>query len=335
MKPDPTSPFAQAHNPNTGFSYTPQFMPKHPLPPYILGGTINLLVGSHQSGKTPMLGRLIRDWMSGKVLGQEIPNGSVTEHALLMTNRSWQHAAQFSVEFKDLPLPLKTYAIVDDATFDLTLFRTKTARVELFAACVDRLHLQRGALLWVDPFTLFLGSNLLDFDACAVNCLEIHKVLAARGITMIGTGMTAKPRHEDVPHARLLDRIFGTASQLAFVDTCFYLATPDELERPRIYTLQVYPQHAPMLSLDFIRREDGTFADAPPDAEFAPILALLQPGVVTPARQLADALVPAQMSRPALYKCLRALVELGRVQKVSHGKYTLPQVAEAWTPPGN
>lgn len=320
------SDFVHPHDPHQGshHTYTPQILPKHPLPPYILGGTINLLVGSHQSGKTPMLGRLIRDWMQGKVLGQDVPPSAITGHGILTTNRSWQHGMAFSPAFRDLPQPISTYSLIDDGTFDLKDFRTRMARVELLEKCLDRMQLSRGSLLWVDPFALFLGSNLLDFDACAVSCLEIHKVLAARNLTMIATTATAKPKAEqENTYPRLLDRIYGTASQLSFVDTCMYLATPDELQRAGIYTLQVYPQYAKMLSLDFVRDGDGCFVEAPPDAEYLPILDCFVEGEILKLADLKDKLVPAVMSRTTLYRALRVLVADGRLRKVSHGRYTL------------
>lgn len=333
--PDETNPtnirsFAKPHNPDALFRYSPQILPKDPLTPYILGGSINLLVGSHQAGKTAMLGRLIRDWMSGHVLGQPVPEGAITGHGVLTTNRSWQHSDRLSTAFKDLPSPLTTYSLTDDATFDLKDFRTRTARVELFEKCLNQMGLARGSLLWVDPFALFLGSNLLDFDACAVSCLEIRKVLAARGLTLIATTSTAKPKaDQENTYPRLLDRIYGTASQLSFVDTCLYLATPDERQRANIYTLQVYPQYAKMLTVDFIRTEDGTFEPAPPDAEFTQLLALLPfDGTIVSTATLADALTPKDMSRRTLYRTLRELVTLGRLVKVGHGKYARPQVAE-------
>jgi hypothetical protein len=191
------------------------------------------------------------------------------------------------------------------------------------------MQLSRGSLLWVDPFALFLGSNLLDFDACAVSCLEIHKVLAARGLTMIATTATAKPKaDQENTYPRLLDRIYGTASQLSFVDTCLYLATPDELQRANIYTLQVYPQYAAMLNLDFVKDTQGCFLPAPPDAEFVQLLALIpEDGGVILIAALADALTPTLMSRRTLYRMLRELVSLGRLVKTGHGRYAKPQIA--------
>ena len=326
---DNLRPFAKPHNPDERSNYTPRHLPKHPLSPYILGGTINLLVGSHQAGKTPMLGRLIRDWMTGNVFGIPVPEGAIVGHGILTTNRSWQHNQQLSPAFQGLPQPLTTYSLLDDANFDLKDFRTKVARVELFEKCLDRMGLARGSLLWVDPFALFLGSNLIDFDSCAVSCMEIHKVLAARGLTMIATSMTAKPKaDQENAYPRLLDRIFGTASQLSFVDTCLYLATPDELQRANIYTLQVYPQYAAMLNLDFIRLADGTFVPAPPDAEYTQLLARIPtaPASVR-TRELADALVPSVMSASTLQRSLRTLVREERIAKVGHGKYSTPAPA--------
>ncbi len=321
-------PFAkQPWDPDAGsHTYTPQILPKDPLAPYILGGTINLLGGSHQAGKTPMLGRLIRDWMSGEVLGQQVPQGAITGHGILTTNRSWQHGMAHSPAFKDLPHPLNTYSLIDDGTFDLKDFRTRIARVELLERCLDRMQLQRGSLLWVDPFALFLGSNLLDFDACAVSCLEIHKVLAARNLTMIATTATAKPKaDQENTYPRLLDRIYGTASQLSFVDTCMYLATPDELQRANIYTLQVYPQYAKMLSLDFVKDDQGCFLPAPPDAEFVQLFELIPDSGNSIAKAaLIDALVPKVMSRATLTRMLRQCVEGGQLVKSGHGRYSKP-----------
>lgn len=297
-------------------AHTERVLLPDPLPPYITGGSVNLVIGNQRAGKTRLLAYLLRRWYAGlPILGAQ-PQ-VVPAHGFLSASRSFQR----TVAPQMAGLPLRTFCLVDNAGFDFALLKKKGARVEALERCLNHLDLPRGSVLWVDPLLLFLGGSPMDFDGCALACLEIRKVLAARGLTLVGTMLSAKSKGDDQElYPRLVDRIVGTVSQLAFADSALYLATPDELKKAGVYTLQAITGDTPVVEHALVLTAAGTFEDAPAGAEFEPVLSLV-PADGTPVRvsDLRRILVPRVMSRATLFRALKVLLDQAVLHKPEYG----------------
>lgn len=295
--------------------------PPDPLPPVILGGTINLVGGSPFTGKTPLLAWLLRQFLAGNVLGHPVPPGAVPQHAVICADRSWSRSG--SVWFRDFP-SLRAYGLQDDLTYKKQNLRRKYERTAVFEHCLEQLgHLPRGTLVWVDPLSFFLGGNLLDPDGCMVACSELREICLHRGLTVIGTAHAAKQKaNPSERYLNLLDRIAGSVSLFGYTDTAIYLASPQELDR-QVYTLALFPRLAPRQSFDLVQDpKTGEFQIAPLGAEYSALVAALplEPGMIA-IGDLRQMLCPSKMSRATLFRQLRQLQEAGEARMVRHGQY--------------
>ena len=304
----------------------PASYPPDPLPPLLKGGTLNVLGGSPLTGKTPLIAWLIRQFLEGQVLGYPVPANAVSEHCFLSMDRSFaQTAAQW---FTDLPV--KVYAPHDDLAYDTDQVERKSHLVEIFEDCLDRLNPAPNAVVWVDPLTVFLGGSLLDVHSCFTACTKIRRRIQRRRITVIGTAHSSKQKaNPQERYVNLIDRVAASAQLFAFLDTCFYLASPRELER-NVYTLVTYPRTAASEQFDFVRApKTGEFVLAPPDVEYGAVLALVPepPDLVATGELQRHLCVPGGMSRATLFRQLRELIGQGQILQVRQGRYQRRRLA--------
>src|SRR5262245_57066272 len=181
-----------------------------------------------------------------------------------------------------------------------------------------------GSVVFVDPISLFLGGNLLDYDTCAVSCHEIRKALHQRGLTLWGNSHSSKlkGRQED-RYVRLQDRILGSTAISGFSDTQMYLASPEECDQP--YYSFLWNSHlAPAELFPLSRDEQGLFVpyDGADQGNCARVLALFPDnGAEMQLKALQELAGAIPLSLATLKRVLDVLIERERVKRVRYGIY--------------
>ncbi len=315
--------------------------PPDPLPPVILGATINLLAGAPGTGKSTFLAWFSRQVQAATPLWGRAWN-QVAWQGVICSDRSWQRSTSKWFELEGMG-GIPAYSLQDDRGFRKGRLRRRDQRIGVFEHALDALApLPRGAfplgsLIYVDPIALFLGGNLLDYDTCAVACSELREIALDRGLTIIGTAHASKQRADkNDRYLRLQDRILGSTALFGYTDTQMYIASPDEVGKP-YYAFLWNPHHAPPATFKFVRdregrfRPDGVVEDKQPPAdmpsgESAPFPEWLQDAFSSGPKTFSELIMVASAnstSRMTLNRLLRGLVEGGVVHKPKHGQYAL------------
>lgn len=309
--------------------------PPDPLPSIIPGGGISLLAGASGTGKTALLADLARRFRDHlPIFGRE--PAELGGQALIVTDRSWLQSTSLWMELAGFP-EIPAYSLLDDPKFPKRSLRRKHERILVLQRCLDSLgDLPRNSLVWIDPIALFLGGNLLDYDACLIACAEIREICQERWITIIGTAHTAKLKAD--PKNRYLrpqDRILGTTAQLAYTDTQMYLAGPEEMDSDH-YTFLWNPHHAVMETFELDRNDEGLFfpakkrvveakeAPAPVDLATEPLarqLLSILPSDLGMAFVAIEEALGTTASRATIYRMLNRLVAAGYVRQPGRGQY--------------
>lgn len=315
--------------------------PEDPLPPVILGASVNLLAGAPGTGKTAFIAWLVRQLATGGDIFGLRPK-TPPYQAFIAADRSWIYSTirWFQLEGMD---HLPAYSLQDDAGFKKSRLRKKSDRIAIFEECLDRVSptgdgkFPLGSLIYVDPLALFLGGNLIDYDACLVACSELREICLQKGISIIGTAHAAKQKADKKEqYVRLQDRILGSAALFGYTDTQLYLAAPAELGRKPEdpYVFLWAPHHAKTAMFDLVRDEHGRFspADGGTSPQPQPAAALLASpeaiwlrtealGGDAPVRlgKLLELAALQSISRSALYRYLGALEQAGQIESPRRG----------------
>lgn len=316
---------------------TPQTTPVDSgvLPPIIPEDSVNLLAGAPGAGKTTLVSTMARWFRDGEPIFGFQPR-PVPFQGFISADRSWKkstHKWFVAAGFGDIP----AYSLQDDLAFNTTRLRKKQDRVRILDECLDQLTpvgepIPPGSVIWVDPLSLFLGGNLLDYDTCLVACTEIRRICTARHITLIGTAHAGKQKADSAQrYLRIQDRIAGSVALFGYTDTQMYLAEPAEVDED-FYLFHWHPHHAKPGNFPLQRRDsDGLFE--PYDTHQLAIAAQcileivpITPGLIT-LKELVRTLVESGqgISRAAVHRHLAELTQLQTVIKVGHGKYTRPK----------
>lgn len=289
-----------------------------PIPGIIDFGTVNILAGASGVGKTCLLSTLLFRLKYGlEIFGRRSlapPSiGLVCADRGARVARHWLEKAGYG----DLPL----YAMVEDLGFNTTRLRNKVQLVSVLEECIGKLSLPPGALVVVDPVTLFLG-NPNDYQGCAIACIEIRRMCQRLRITLIGTAHASKQKADTKSqYKRLQDRILGSAAQLGYGDTQMYLASPEETNE-KFYSFLWHPHSSQAEVFALGRTRDGLFVDYAQGTqalEEGKILACIAES--TEGTSFASILIQSEVSKATVYRYLQELVREGRIQKVAHGKY--------------
>ena len=291
----------------------------HPIPGLIHANSVNIVGGSSHSGKTPLLAWLLEQFLEGgPVLGHQLPADLPVRHALLSSDRSW--ASSTKHVFRRVADRITAYCPHDDMSFDVTKFRRRAERLEVFEQCLEKLQAPVSSVVWVDSLSTFTGVAPLDPDAYMVAFAEIRRILKRRGLTLIGTVPGIKPTTE-ARYLRPQDRIAGSFAQLNYADTVMFLTTPEEQAR-KVYTLSVTPRQGQVERFDLVRTSGGGFAYSTAEEEFGDLLRLIpiQPERVA-TRDLLEQLTPQPLSRTTLFRQLKDLKAQGLVFVPEHGSY--------------
>lgn len=304
--------------------------PRDPLPGILPYGGIHLLAGAPGCGKTALLATLLRSFRDGTPIFGHQPT-PVSSIAFFGVDRSWDNTKGWfhRAGYPEIPY----YSLADDPAFNKSRLRKRFDRTAILREVLDKFlaagHLRPGGLVAVDPIALFLGGNLLDYDTCAVACLEIRDLLRSRALTLIGTAHASKQRGEKDRYVRLQDRILGSAALYGFTDTQLYLATPEELEADH-YVFLWCPHLAPAETFTLTRDTQGLFIPYDPQAGTRAaqqaLLEALPMGTPQTFGQIVDLAAPALgLSRASIARYLKALLAAGVLQQPARGLYLRPK----------
>lgn len=318
--------------------------PPDPLPPVLLGGTINLLAASPGCGKSTLLAWLARQ-VAAKTPLWGYDWNEVPWQGIICADRSWDRSTSrwFALEgMQDIP----AYSLQDDVDFSKARLRHRHQRVAVFEHCLKQLSPEKngkfpvGSLIYVDPLALFLGGNLIDYDTCLVACSELRELCTAKGITVIGTAHSSKQMADKrARYLRLQDRILGSTALFGYTDTQMFLAGPGEVDEQMLhYVFLWHPHHAPPATFRFDRDAEGRFVPGEqlegaerttPAAVATDFPDWLQEALAGP-RTFLELVVLAgehEMSRATLNRRLSALKREGRVVQPKHGYWQALQAS--------
>jgi len=302
-----------------GPSSQPRSFPD-PLPLIIPAGGISLLAGAPNVGKTALIAHFARAFRDSRPIFGHQPN-PVDEVACINADRGWSRGA--GEWFKRAGFPeIRYYSMADDRSFDPRSLRKKYERTLRLTEFIHKLKLPRRTLLFVDPVSLFLGGNLLDYDSCAVACHEIRQLLDEETLTMTATAHSGKLKADKRErYARMQDQILGSTALFGFTDTQMYLAGPEETGKS-YYTFVWHSHLAPPEFFTLERDEQGLFVpySGADEGNCSRVLALLGEDEIGLAA-LVELAQQIPLSRATIKRVLEVLIERERVEKVRHGIY--------------
>lgn len=323
--------------------------PPDPIPKVIPGGGVSLLAGSSGTGKTAFLAWFTCQMRDGlPIFHHAVP--AAPAQAVLAIDRSWVQSTSQWFELAGYP-DIPAYSPLDDPSFKASSLRHKGNRMGLLESFIDKLEVNHGplppdAILYVDPLACFLGGNLIDYDACAMACMQIREIARDRRLTIIGTAHTAKLKADKKDrYQRVQDRILGSTALLGYTDTQMYLASPEESDS-RFYTFFWNPHHAKSETFDLTRCDKtGLFnaasatphPDTPPLASHEPpsdheslildLLTQLQPQYPNAGVPYAAILEASGLKDGSVHRYLMHGAKEGRILKVGRGTYKRAEVS--------
>lgn len=323
-------------------------VPPTPIPEPIInrilpGGEVHLLSGASGTGKTALICQLLASALKGKPwFGLEVrpPNfiGVITSDRRGADFQRWLKTAE-------LEGAVPVYSMVDDHSlsglkllrgmFGVDGKRRRTVRFELFEQSIEKLHRQAGyeALPWdsliiLDPASLFLGGNLLDYTQVFAHMFDLNQWCVRRGSTLVGLTHAGKQKGDPKNrYARPQDRILGSTAQTGCAGTTLHLSPPTETCQKWSELIWV-PHHAPMGLVRLHRDEAGLFVEAlrvePTKQEDAAlkVLTLFPDGEPRTTKNLIRAADRTLDLRPStVMKYLQSLTATGFIEVVRRGVY--------------
>jgi hypothetical protein len=293
-----------------------------PLPNLIPSLGITLLSGAPNVGKTALLAGIARDFRDNRSIFGHQPS-KLPVIGVICADRGWGRGAGVwfgRVGYADV----RYYSMADDPSFNPKSLRRKFERTERLMEMIDKLKLPPGSLVIVDPIALFLGGNLLDYDACACACHEIRVLLRQRGLTLIATAHSIKLKADRKDrYLRLQDQLLGSTAILGFSDTQMYLASPEEIGKP-YYAFLWHSHILPPETFCLDRDDQGLFLlwEGADGATKRRVLALLPEDGAEITLGVLKELIPAiPLSLATLKRGLETLIEEQAVERVKHGTY--------------
>jgi hypothetical protein len=222
-------------------------------------GFLSLLSGASGIGKTALVAGLAVRFRDGLSVFGHTPNVPPAI-AYITADRPWADAGLW---FEAVGFPeIRQYSILDDSGFAMALLRRGAAGEVALRTCLTALALPPGSLVFVDPMTLFLGGNLLDYHVVATTCIQIHRQLMDSHHCLVGLFHTSKQREDKKSrYLRAQDRITGSGALLGFTATQMNLMAPDEADRTDdVYQLLINPHHRRQETIELTKDpETGLF----------------------------------------------------------------------------
>jgi len=294
-----------------------------PIPGVLPFGTICTLAGATGVGKTALVASWVERWTRGATICG-LPTNPQPVIGVIVGDRKWESHRQW---FDAAGVThLAHYSLRDDPGWNWDRLADRAAVPSMVDLALDNLALPLGGLLIVDPLSLFISGNLLDYKSVAISLGRLDSQLRPRQLTVLGIFHTAKQKanvHER--YLRPQDRILGSMAQLGFSDTAFYLAGPDETGES-YYGVGWIPHNAPSGTFALVRDKNGLFVsyDATDDAmnlerAFA---CFPEDGMTISANAVVYLVQQAcGVARAQAYTYLKHLKEHGRIERVGRGLY--------------
>lgn len=301
---------------------TPDPACQDPLPDIFPYGGIALLAGAPNVGKTAFLAGLLRDLRDGRpALGVQ-PN-PIPAIGYISMDRGWMRGAGFWFDKVGYP-EIRHYCMADDRTFVKRRLRKKFERTDILATFIDKLNLPPYSLVAVDPIGIFLGGNLLDYDACYCACCEIREYLEKQSYSLVGNAHSGKLKGDKKErYVRMTDQILGSTAISGATDTMLYLAGPHETGR-NYHTLVCHPHTAKQTTFNLQQDDQGVFSiyTGADGSNQSRVLALLPAaGTSVTFGDLVTAAQQYPLSRRTVKNALDDLLAVGKAERVGHGAY--------------
>lgn len=299
-----------------------------PIPGIIPFGTVTLFAGAPASGKTTMLADWCQRWRSGRSICGHATNPP-TAFWYISADRPWlEYQPMFEAAgFPDIP----HYAIVEDPTISLADLRNPREAHNVFARVLDKLDVQPGAHVFVDPISpLFITGDPNRQRDVAASMIGFSRRCFERQINLTCTVHFAKQKADPKQrYHRPQDRIAGSTSFAGFSCTQVYLCDPEPPKQP--YHLMGWnPRHHAPEEFQFVRdASSNLFIPYQVEAitESASTLECVLRCFPTPPENISlEALVIAVkiahgLSRPTVKRALQSLIEHRRVLRMGRGSY--------------
>ena len=321
-KPAPTLAACQSGDTPNGLIVPADGLSLDLIPNLLIARGLNMFVGASGVGKTALLSTLVRNLRDGRLIFGHQPR-PVPAIGVINADRGWARGAGEWYRRAGCP-DIRHYSLLDDRKFDVRRLRRKWDRPQLLFEMASSLQLPRGSALIIDPISMFLGGNLLDYDACASACIEIHRWLDEYDLTTVSTAHSAKLKADKQErYARMQDQILGSTALLGYTDSQLYLASPEETGKP-YYTLLLHSHLAPPEFHYLERDEQGLFVpySGADEGNCTRLLTLLpEDGAEIAFKALVELAEGIPLSRATVHRVLQVLIERERVVNTGRGKY--------------
>lgn len=295
-------------------------VPDDLIPHFLPGGGISILAGAPSAGKTALVAGLLRDLKAGRLIFGRQPR--VVPWGYINTDRSWAKGAGMWLERAGVELP--HYSLADDHDFSPKRLRRKFERVDVLASLIDKLNLPPDSGVFVDPISLFLGGNLLDYDSCMCACMEIRAYLRAKAYTLFGLAHSGKMKADKSErYVRTTDQILGSTAIPGFSDAILHLASPEELNKS-YYQLTWHPHGAKAETYVLDRDDQGLFVPwtGIDDAVRRQLLNRMpEPPATISTPALFEYAQTIPMTKRTFERALDTLLQSGYIERISRGCY--------------
>lgn len=218
-------------------------------------GQCHGLSGAAGAGKTALTAWMLKQISLGEpIFGR--PTRPPAFIGVIVADRTWLDHKQW---FELVGLPdIAFYSLPDDDDFDTRRLRKKQERILVYEHCIAKLAPPPDSLIFVDPASLFLGGDLLNYDTCAVNLIDIGRMCRRGQYTTLLSMHAGKQKGDSKErYTRPQDRILGTTALTGHLGTVFHLAPEAETGEDWAEFTWV-PHHAPAATFRLLRsHEDG------------------------------------------------------------------------------
>lgn len=287
-------------------------------------GGLATLSGATGVGKTAFLASVIATIQRGEPLWG-FPTAIPPAIGVLACDRPWRdHAAWFA---KAGCAPF-TYLSLRDIDFVWDSLRDWRKVATIFSALIDSMKLPAGALLFVDPISLFIPGRLIDYKDVAIGIGVLSQHLKPKELTTWGVFHVSKQKAGgNDRYLRPQDRILGSTALLGYTETAFYLLSPAEAAKPHYefgYVCHQLPDatfaykrnpnnglFVPAEYLDLVQDQEAALSLLPEDPNIAMAVSIW-------AEKITKTLGGTVRSAQGVIKQLRAA---GRVERAAKGLY--------------